>query len=231
MGLIAGVLRSAVQLWLRSQLEAVADLEVAIVGSDGDFLRGQIDRIALRATAAIYRGLHLGRVELTATAIDLQWRPTVGLRAPIAAELQVTLARADLVASLDSPLLQAGIDDLLARAFGRTLPAAYGAIWETADFVAGTMVLRGPGACLEFGVTAVGGSLQLAPVRLQVGEGIWQAQSVPLALGDATISHLQLDRDRCHLAGELTVRPDPNEDVPVTAQTNLSVDSEDPASR
>ena len=231
MGLIAGALRPAIGLWLRSQLDAVETLHIEIAGRDREFLQGHIARAMLQATAITYRGLSLERVELAAAAIELQWQPSVQLRAPVAAALRVSLTRVNLTASLGSPLLQEGIADLLTRAFG-TNPLAEGpANWETACFEAGKIILQGKSTRLELGVAALQGRLQLAPVRLQVGERIWETPTATVELGDAMLSHLELDGDRCYLQGNLGIRPAADRCEAAAGQTGLSVDPEGPASR
>ncbi len=207
MGLITATLRPAVGLWLRSQLEAVETLHLDITGRDRELLQGYIRQVALQATTAVYEGLHLSRVDLAAESIALQWRPAVELRAPLLADLQVILTQANLTASLKSPLLQSGIADLLARAFGTNPLDGKDISWETACLEAGAISLRGHNAHLQIGITARDGALQVAPLCLQLGGRHWQVPFVALELGDAAISRLEIEGGCCKLAGKLAVRP------------------------
>ena len=235
MGLIVSALRPMLRLWVRSQLTAVETLQIRLEARDREFLQGQLQKIELQASAAVYQGLHLGQANLVAEGISLQWQPAVGLQAPSIAKLHVELAQADFAASLASPLLQSGLADLLERAFGQNPLADRDAIWETARLEAGAVILTGREAQLELGLTARERDLVLAPIRLQLGDRAFAGASVAFDLGDGTIESLDINRDRLQLRGQLVIRPAAiASDVPRTAQTAQtppSVDSEVSGSR
>jgi hypothetical protein len=115
---ITTVLSPAVRFWLRSQLEQVEDLQLAIEAGDRQILSGCIHRVSVSAEKAIYRGLHLSQVALVGEQIRtnlkqvLRGQPLRLLEAfPIAGE--VLLNQADLNSSLRSPLLGNAVTDFL----------------------------------------------------------------------------------------------------------------------
>jgi hypothetical protein len=115
---ITAVLSPAVRFWLRSQLEQVEDLQLAIEAGDRQILSGCVKRVSVSAQKAIYRGLHLSLVSLVGEQIRtnlkqvLRGQPLRLLEAfPIAGE--VLLNQADLNASLRSPLLGNAVTDFL----------------------------------------------------------------------------------------------------------------------
>ncbi|NDJ16771.1 DUF2993 domain-containing protein [Myxacorys almedinensis] len=117
--IISKVLAPAVRLWLRSQVEDIQDLQVDIEAGDRELLSGQIQRIRLSARKAVYRGLHLTRVDLMGQTIRvnlgqiLRGKP-LRLLAPIPIEGTLLLQEDDLSASANAPLLKAGVAEFLA---------------------------------------------------------------------------------------------------------------------
>ena len=103
--LISKVLSPALRLWLRSQVESVAELNFSIQGKDRQILTGYIPSISLNSSRAVYQGLHLGEVELLGENIRinigqvLKGKP-LQLLEPIQVTGQVRLDQADLEASL-----------------------------------------------------------------------------------------------------------------------------------
>jgi len=116
--LMSTVLSPAVRLWLRSQLEHVDDLQLAIEAGDRQLLSGCIKRISVSARNAVYRGLYLSQVSIvgeqicTNVAQVLRGKPLRLTQAfPIVGE--VLLYEADLNASLQAPLLAQGVIEFL----------------------------------------------------------------------------------------------------------------------
>ncbi len=116
--LVAGVLGPALKLWLRSQVEAVERLEVAIGSETGEgdhltsrqMLAGRIPLVRVEADEVIYKGLHLGQLQLAGRDIRMNLGQAVRgkplkLMAPIAVDLQLKMTEAQLNESLESPLL------------------------------------------------------------------------------------------------------------------------------
>lgn len=116
--LISRALKPAVQFWLRSQVEQIEALQVEITAGDRQILSGYIEQVTLFAKNAIYQGLVLNQIELTGQNIRvnagqiLRGKP-LQLLEPIQIAGSVLLEAADLNASLNAPLLKAGVTEFL----------------------------------------------------------------------------------------------------------------------
>ena len=116
--LIGRVLSPAVRLWLRSQLEHVEDLQIAIEAGDRQLLSGCIERVSASASKAVYQGLHLSQISVVGEQIQTNLRQVIRgkpfrlLEAfPVMGE--VFLSEPDLNASLQAPLLANAVTDFL----------------------------------------------------------------------------------------------------------------------
>lgn len=125
--LISRVLTPAMRLWVRSQLDQVEDLQIAIEAGDRQILGGGINRVSAAASKAVYRGLHFSRIQVTGQDIQtnlgqmLRGKPFQLLAAfPVIGE--VTLTEADLNASLSAPLLTEAVTDFLLTFVQQTAP-------------------------------------------------------------------------------------------------------------
>jgi LmeA-like phospholipid-binding len=108
--LIRKVLSPAVRLWLRSQAELIAELELQIEGDDRQILSGYIPKVAIAARHAVYQGLYLSQVDVVGETIRvnlgqvMKGKPLKLLEAvPICGSL--LWDEADLNASLKAPVL------------------------------------------------------------------------------------------------------------------------------
>ena len=115
--MISKLLSTAVKLYLRSQVRRVENLQVKIVGTNQQIFQGYIPQISLSCTHAEYRGLCLSQVELNGSDIafnllEVVKKKPLKLLEPIFVRVQLKISAADLQASLNSPLLQSGLDDL-----------------------------------------------------------------------------------------------------------------------
>lgn len=120
--LISSVLSPAVRLWLRSQVESVAELKFQLEGGDRQILSGYVPKVSIAAQQSIYQGLHLSQVALTGENIRvnvgqiLRGKPLQLLEVvPVFGNL--TLHQSDLSASLQAPLLATAISDLMTTLF------------------------------------------------------------------------------------------------------------------
>lgn len=120
--MIQNVLSAAVKLWLRTQVESVAQLQVNIEAGDRLLIAGLIPRISLSADKAVYQGLHLSHLQLIAEGISINLPQIVRgkplrLQAPVPVVGQVQLESADLLAGLQSEdsLLSRALTDLLCQ--------------------------------------------------------------------------------------------------------------------
>lgn len=124
--LIGKVLSPAIKLWLRSQVQQIDRLELEIAGSDRQILTGNIPRVSILASQAVYQGLHITQVQLEAQEIHInlgqviKGKPLRLLdKVPVRGNLYLT--QADLNASLASPLLTDALTDLLLKLFNDSL--------------------------------------------------------------------------------------------------------------
>lgn len=116
--LIGKILAPALRLWLRSQVEAVETLDIAIDGKDRQILRGYVPRVQLTSEQAIYQGLQLGRVLLKGENIRINIGQVIKgkplqLLEPIRVSGEVQISETHLQASLASDLLGNAFTELL----------------------------------------------------------------------------------------------------------------------
>jgi hypothetical protein len=124
--IITQVLTTALKLWLRAQVSQISELEVEIKASDRQILSGCIPLVSIFATRAVYQGLLITQIQLTAENIRinigsvLKGQPLRLLETvPVVGHLIVE--EKDLNASLSSDLLSAALRDLLVK----VLPTDY----------------------------------------------------------------------------------------------------------
>lgn len=116
--IITKVLSPALQLWLRSQVQQVSNLEVKISGSDRQMLTGHIERVSISATCVVYQGLHLSQLQLVGENIRinlgqvLRGQP-LRLLEPVPMFGQLLLQESDLNASLRAPMLATALTEFL----------------------------------------------------------------------------------------------------------------------
>lgn len=120
--LISRLLPPAVRLWVHTQVDHIDDLEFRIDGRDREILSGYIPQVVVAAQQAVYRGIHLSQIQVTAADIRfnlgqvLRGKPLRLLQAfPIMGQMK--LSEADLNASLQAPLLAEGLSDFFAKLF------------------------------------------------------------------------------------------------------------------
>lgn len=116
--MISTVVSPAVQLWLRSQVEAVETLQFKLMGRDQQILRGHIPTVSIAACRAIYQGLHLSQIQLDGTNIRFNLTQVfkgkpLRLLEPVPVTGQLILQESDLQASLGAPLLSNALTELL----------------------------------------------------------------------------------------------------------------------
>ncbi len=134
--IIGRILPAAVRLWLRSQVEQVENLSLQIAGRDRDILTGYVPSIAISAQNAIYQGIHISQLQLSAKDIRINVGQVIRGKAlrllqifPITGE--VRLSAADLNASLSSALLTQGLKEFWQQliqhpAFAQAVKDRYG---------------------------------------------------------------------------------------------------------
>ena len=156
--IIGRVLPAAVRLWLRSQVEQVENLSLQIAGSDRDILTGYVPSIAISAQNAIYQGIHISQLQLSAKDIRINVGQVMRGKAlrllqtfPITGE--VSLSAADLNASLGSALLTQGLKEFWQQliqhpAFAQAVEVRYGPLPLQPDLCLQDAQLRVANQCL-----------------------------------------------------------------------------------
>ncbi|MBE9113506.1 DUF2993 domain-containing protein [Nodosilinea sp. LEGE 07298] len=116
--IISRLLPPAIRLWLQTQLDHIEGLEFAIDGKDRQILAGYLPRVTVAARQAVYQGLHVSQVAVSAADIRVNLPQVLRGKAlrllqPFPVDGQVTVLADDLRASLQSPLLGQGLRDVL----------------------------------------------------------------------------------------------------------------------
>lgn len=226
--LITTLLKPALQLWLRSQVSAVASLTIDLVARDRQLLKGCLPQVAIAAQGAVYQGLHLSEIALLANNIQVNLGQVLRgqpfrLLATVRSQARLVLTAADLAQSLSAPLLAEAIADILRplqQAASNALPGdsnhqgkldqaqvslRSGGL-EISGFLAGQPV------CLQTGLVLA------SPHELCLQQPTWldaqgQAEQVLpdrlIDLGPETIiSELLITPDRLVCQGSIAIVPD-----------------------
>lgn len=156
--IIGRVLPGAVRLWLRSQLENVEQLDIRLDGSDREIVSGRLLGVTVGADSVVYRGIHIGSVDLSAKDIRInigqvvRGKPLRLLKAfPVLGE--VLLSPQDLNNSMGSALLLDGVTDFwrgLARSpqLAEEIQSRYGSLPLDPDVVLHDVLVALGEACL-----------------------------------------------------------------------------------
>ncbi|ELS31366.1 MULTISPECIES: DUF2993 domain-containing protein [Pseudanabaena] len=109
MSVVSSVLIPIIKLWLRSQVEHIESIEIAIAGKSRQILSGDIPKANVIGVGAKYQGLAVTNIDLCAEAIHLNIAQilkgeTLRLLDPIRVTMDVELSAADLQSCLRSPL-------------------------------------------------------------------------------------------------------------------------------
>ncbi len=227
--LISKVLSPALQLWLRSQVEAVETLEVNIQGRDRQILSGYIPQVTLNSRRAIYQGLHLGTVQLLGENIRINIAQVIKgkplqLLEPIRVSGEIHLNEADLQASLTSNLLADAFRELLvallaSQGIAPQILEAYQISWNEVKFSPSRFTLKGSLAdgnqsyplLIDAGLSLIDPhSLHLDPITLtgisQFSSDRLSALSVDLG-SDVSLEALTLEEESLWCQGKLLIRP------------------------
>jgi hypothetical protein len=148
-GIIGSVLSPACGAWLRSQVSQVDELQVNIAGGSLQILGGTIPQITVVAVGAVYQGLWLGSIDLSAENIRVNLPQVVRgqplcLLAPIPVLAVAKFTEADLQASLAAPLLSNAITDLLAQILAtESAQSKWQIDWQQLQIAPATITLQG----------------------------------------------------------------------------------------
>ena len=116
---LSKILTPALQLWIKSQLDSITQLQLKITSSDQQLLQGIIPKIYLKSEFAIYQGLHFDQISLIAEQLQVNITQilkghSLQLLHPLPISGQVRITETHLNDSLRSSLLQSGLQDFLA---------------------------------------------------------------------------------------------------------------------
>jgi hypothetical protein len=145
-GIITNVLKTALSLWLRSQVSQISQVEIQ--ASDRQLLSGRISGVSIFANHAIYQGLHLTQILLKAENIRinigavLKGQPLRLLETvPVVGE--VILMEEDLKASLSSELLSTALNDLLLKLLPEHSQNSKPTAWQKISLANQNLVVSG----------------------------------------------------------------------------------------
>ncbi|MGB0563426.1 MAG: DUF2993 domain-containing protein [Spirulinaceae cyanobacterium] len=219
--LIGRILAPALRAWLRSQLDAIDELQLVISGKNRQILTGYIPQVFLRAEHAIYQGLHLSAAEMTAQQIRvnlgqvLRGKP-LRLLQPVPVTGTVQLTFADLQASLSAPLLAQAIAEILTQLIPADLAQRLERPqWQQIQFIEPAIALTGTLA--DGQAIALSGQLQLAtphtlrldPLHLRLGETVHALDAFNINLGsEVEFETLTVNADALKLVGQIQVTPE-----------------------
>jgi LmeA-like phospholipid-binding len=198
--IVTNVLKGAVKLFLRSQVSDIEDLDIDIQASDRQLLTGAIPKVSVFASRAVYQGLHLTSIQLTAENIRinigsvLKGQPLKLLEViPVTGKL--VLDEGDLNASLTSALLSTALNDALIKLIPELSQKTKQIIWK--KIILGhnqlTIVTNTDAAVqvpLEIGIAlelVSGNKLKLTP--------IWNEQETPAIATTESDYHFHLGSD------------------------------------
>ncbi|MBE9223354.1 DUF2993 domain-containing protein [Cyanobacterium stanieri LEGE 03274] len=116
--IISSFITPAIKLWIRTQVESITKLDVTIDAGDKQILTGKINQVNLQAKEANYRGIFLNYASVATEKIAinlggiLRGKP-LKLLHPIFVSGNIIITASELSKSLDSSLLQDGLQDML----------------------------------------------------------------------------------------------------------------------
>jgi hypothetical protein len=173
-GLVSRILEPALQFWLRSQVESVATLQVHLEGGDRQVLSGSIPLVRLEAEQAVYRGLHLTRVQICGSNICINIGQvikgkTLKLLDPIPVDLEVWLQTTDVRASLQSKLFQTALIETLPIFVGDRMTDALGKDLQPKDLTLQNLDLQIGVDRLRFTSILVASNGNAIPMGIQTG--------------------------------------------------------------
>lgn len=119
------LLARGLELWLRRECERIDSLEIQLLGSAAQLMRGRLEGVRLEARRVVYRELRLERVSLNSGPIRVRMASllpgrSLDLGASFAVNGRVAFRDDDLARSLASPAWHQLGDDLAQALLGVT---------------------------------------------------------------------------------------------------------------
>lgn len=223
--MINKLLSAAVKFYLRSQVKQAQRLEVKILGKNRQILTGYIPQVLLKCDRAIYQELHLNQVEVMGTNIGfnlaevLKQKP-FKLSEPIIVEVKLQLDSQDLQASLASPLLQSGLNDLWSMIIS-TQPANTNSNikWSSIAIANETLSIIGTYQDAEGSTKKIylsteinlanSHTLHLSPIKIidaSLAEKLLDSSLIDLGT-DVAIENLTIASQQIQCSGKITINP------------------------
>jgi LmeA-like phospholipid-binding len=146
--IITQILTKALKLWLRAQVSQISELEVEIKASDRQLLSGRIPLVSIFATHAVYQGLLITQIQLTAENIQinigsvLKGKP-LRLLETVSVVGDLIVDENDLNTSLSSELLSTALSDLLVKVLPTHYPQSQPISWQEIILGNNQIILRG----------------------------------------------------------------------------------------
>ena len=223
-GIISSVLSSACAAWLRTQVSAVAELQVEIVAGDRQMLAGVVPSVAVAAQKIVYRGIAVQKIELLAEQIAINLKQVVRgkplqLLQPIMINANALMTSEDLHSSLTAPFFNKAITDLVKQILAST-DQNWSIQWQSAAIQANQVWLQGQvqqspdqqfPISIQTGIELLTGQvLRLAPLLVTCDLELpgSDLQSYEIDLGDqVNLKELTLQEGELLCNGEIQVSP------------------------
>ncbi len=211
--IISQILAQAVRLWLPTLLDGVGQIDITITGRNQQILRGSIPQITAAAEQAIYQGLHLSAVTLSAADIAIDFQgilrgKSIHLAHAFPVWGKITLIPSDLQASLTAPLLVKALADLWQRLDRGPTPR-----WQSITLAEQELYLTGEGVAgpVSLVTKVVLGrpqEIHLVEMLLSAGGVVEDLGQLCFDLGEQTvIDHLQITPEQLSLQGQWIINP------------------------
>lgn len=208
--LLTTLLTPALKVWLSSQLETVQGLQIKLVSTDQQLLRGIISKVSLTSDFAIYQGLNFDQISLAAEEIKvnitqiLKGEPLQLLK-PISISVKMRMTETHLNESLPSFLLQSGLKDFLFLLLpNNSLPDLH---WESITLDRNSFILKGKSVLIAGEVSLKSPQhLLISPMRIEGLE--LNTKLVPIELDLGSQVHLEdliITEDAIFIEGNLIV--------------------------
>lgn len=221
---ISKLLSPALKLFLRSQVERVSHLKVEISGSDRSFLKGNIPRVSISASQAVYQGLHIAQIQLVGEDIRTNLRSILKgqplrLLEPVIVSGELLLEETGLNASLHSPLLSNALTELLQMLIPASHRLEDRVSWDKISVTPEQLILSGTltnssrttGLLLHCGLQLLSShELQLTQPQLQISPDVRleKLENFPIDLGSQVdLQELALHSGELVCRGSITVMP------------------------
>jgi hypothetical protein len=222
--IITQVLTKALKLWLRAQVSQISELEVEIKASDRQLISGRIPLVSIFATHAVYQGLLITQIQLTAENIQinigsvLKGKP-LRLLETVSVVGDLIVDEKDLNASLSSDLLSTALSDLLVKVLPTHFPNSQPINWQEIILDNNQIILRGLRVtntettpleiCLGLQLLS-GHELRVAQIKIKPNQGniLDDNHEYNLDLGsDVDIQELTLIPGKLVCRGQINVNP------------------------